>query len=572
MMIMIFLLAQLPVGSDTLGTAKINPDSLAADSLAEDTLPKYKIPEVVSFSDNAAAPPGALSAFPPNDYDLFLSDVFAATPYFNRDGLIYCRGNDPYRFSVTLNGRPMNRRPSGYFDVDEIAIQILDRVAVTGRGIDLQTKTNHYARPYSYIRFTALGTTTLYDLNFARPITDDMGFYGAGFYCRARIPRDTLTVLSTTNAYYADFYWNNFFKSRLDLFYNERSTGDGRKNETYDAALTLGRGCVKTQFYCDAYGLTERDSSSGFYAAVNDLTYGLLSRGNHRAATIDIAWELGGTGDNSSSETPWSGRQSFGFYYIGHGHVEAAKKIARARFALSSAFDYIDGSKSVLMPGGSAEFALADSQYLFATVQRDYRTPSLNENFGHYQIYDPQFPAYGNPDLRYEYGWREAAGFSGRNLTLALYKDDYHDYIYANSGYADTIYQFVNRVSARALGVEEFLELPVRWGFSFGLYGDYLIRADSLTSNPKYNAEFSLAWQAEKGRARYKIIGWGRYLGPRFPGGHADPRPVFSTAAQVKFVTLLAALKFENVLDEQIRDFPLPARNISLSVKWEFWD
>jgi outer membrane receptor protein involved in Fe transport len=571
-MIMIFLLAQLPVGSDTLGVAKTNPDSLAVDSLAEDTIPKYKIPEVVSFADGGAAPPGALSAFPINDYDLFLSDAFAVTPSLNRDGLIYRRGNDPYRFSATLNGRPLNHRWSGYFDVDEIAIQFLDRVAETGRGIDFQTKINHYARPYSYLRFTALGSTTLYDLNFTRPITNEMGFYWAGLYCRTWIPRDTLAVLSRTNAYYADFYWNNFFKSRLDLIYDGRSTGDGRKNETYDAALTLGRGSVKTQFYCDAYGFSDRDSLSGFYAANNDLTYGLLSRGNHRAAMIDIAWELGGTGDNSSSETPWSGRQSFGFYYIGHGWAEVVKKIARARFALSGAFDYIDGNMSVFMPGARVEYTLADSQYLFATVQRDYRAPSLNEIYGGNLVYDPQFPFHGNPDLRYEYRWREEAGFSGRNLTLSLYKNDYHDYIYAVSEYADTFYQYDNRVSARALGVEDFLEFPVRWGFSFGLCGDYLIQADSLPSYPKYNAEFSLAWQAEKGRARYRIIGWGRYLGPRFPGGQADLRPVFSAAAQVKFITLLAALKFDNVLDEQVRDFPLSARNVSLSVKWEFWD
>ena len=40
----------------------------------------------------------------------------------------------------------------------------------------------------------------------------------------------------------------------------------------------------------------------------------------------------------------------------------------------------------------------------------------------------------------------------------------------------------------------------------------------------------------------------------------------------MKFVTLTAILRADNIIDDRIDDFFVPERNISLSLKWEFFD
>jgi len=560
-MIMIFLLAQLPVGSDTLGIAKTNLDSLAADSLAEDTLPKYKVPEVVEIAEPVVWGPGSIAPFAVNDYDLLLSDAFATTPFLVNGGLLYHRGSEPYRIPVTLNSHTLINQ-LGYFNVDWLAANFIDRITVNGDAVGFHTLVNRYDRPYSHLRFMVLGKTTLYNINFTRPVTNNMGFYTAGTYRRNRVAGDT--AYETANSFYADYYWNNFFKSRVDFVYNGSAVGEKQKTEFIDASLIMGRGAIKTNIFF-TYDRFDFDSS---VVRADDADYGMTVSGLHDMNFSRIGWHFTVKGDNARIQGPLPPLTDRFEYFI-QGGFTAAKGWGHFQGVLNGDLDFVDSEGFFPAPTVKVAYNLFDSLFLFVSLNRVYRIPTIIERNGFPFVPDSYFPEIGNPNLVPEISWRQEAGFKFKNWLIALYKNDYQNYII----YRDLLYPpFINIPETDFVGVENTLELPLAWGFSAGIAGHYLIHAETYPHCPKYNAEFSLAWQAEKGRARYKIIGWGRYLGPRFPVGQGDPWPVFSAAAQVKFVTLLAALKFENVLDDQIRDFSVSARNISLSVKWEFWD
>jgi outer membrane receptor protein involved in Fe transport len=202
---------------------------------------------------------------------------------------------------------------------------------------------------------------------------------------------------------------------------------------------------------------------------------------------------------------------------------------------------------------------------------RSYRIPSFSELDSSSYVFDPDFPRIGNPELVPEFVWRQEAGVRYRDLSVTLYRNDYENYIQDRWYPFGQYFHTVNIPRASILGVETALDLPLAWGFRLGFGGDYLIDSESELIYPKYRAGAELYWRTERGRARFKIFGRGRYLSPDVPGG-ANLRPVFTLGALIRFVTLTGSLRIENLLDDANPDFPVPERDISLSVKWEFLD
>jgi outer membrane receptor protein involved in Fe transport len=209
---------------------------------------------------------------------------------------------------------------------------------------------------------------------------------------------------------------------------------------------------------------------------------------------------------------------------------------------------------------------------LYVNLGRSFRIPSLSELDSNSRAFDPDFPRVGNPELVSEFSWRQEVGCRYRNLLATFYRRDYQNYIMNRWNAFEQYYHTVNIPRVDFMGVETVLDMQLAWGFRFGFGGDYLIHSEEELAYPKYNAAVSLSRQTEKGRARFKIFGQGRYLGPRFSWGGSDHRPVFNFGALVRFVTLTAILRVDNILDDEVDDFCIPERDISLSVKWEFVD
>jgi len=543
-------------------------DSLKNDSLALDTLPKYKIPEVVEIVESVAKGPGSFVEYAVNDDDLFLSDAFAVSPFLAKGGLLYRRGSEPYRIPVTLNSHPLTNQLTGYFNIDRLAAQFVDRITVNGDNVDLHTLINRYNRPYSHIRFMVLGKTTLYNINFTRPITNEMGFYTAGTYRRIRVAVDTGFAYETANSFYADYYWNDFFKSRVDLVYNGSAVGEIQKTEFIDASLIMGRGDIKTNIFFN-YNHFDFDSST---IRAGDAVYGATVSGLHDLSFSRLGWHCTIKGNNARIQVLPSPPRIDQFEYTIQGGLTATKEWGRFQGILTADLDFVGRDGFFPTPDLKISYNPFDSLFLFVNVNRLYRIPTVIERCGFSHAWDPHFPNWGNPNLVPEVLWFQEAGYRYKNWRVSFYKNDYQNYIKYRRILAEPGVRPVNIPKTDFLGLENTLELPLTWGFTAGIAGNYLIHAEPDLYYPKYNAGFSLDWQAEKGRARFKITGWGRYLGPRCPGGKADLRPVFSAAALVKFVTLTAVLRVDNILDDAVSDFFVPERDISLSVKWEFFD
>lgn len=568
MIIILFFLTQLPVVADTVNPAADIPDSLITDSLTVDTLPKYTIPEVLEIADPGPPEPGSIAAVTINDYDLFLSDAFAVSPFLVKAGLLYRRGSEPYRIPVTLNSHPITNQLTGFFNIDRLGAQFIDRITVNGDNVDLHTLINRYNRPYSYIRFMVLGKTTLYNINFTRPITNDMGFYTAGTYRRSLVSDDTGFAYETANSFYANYYWNNFFKSRVDFVYNGSAIGEKQKTELIDASLILGRGAITTNIFFN-YNHFDFDSSA---VRADDAAYGAILSGLHDLNFLRLGWHCTIKGDDARIQVlPWPPNTDQFEYFI-QGGITAAKEWGRFQGILTADLDFVGRDGFYPAPDLKISYNPFDSLFFFVDVSRTYRIPTIiDRSFFHYDWdpYFPNFPTVGNPNLLPEISWRQEAGYRYKGWLVTFYKIDYQNYI----KYRDLPDRGpFNIPKTDFIGVENALELPLTWGFAAGIAGNYLIHAHTYRYYPKYNAEFSLSWQAEKGRARFKIFGRGRYLGPRFESDNADLRPVFSAEALVRFVTLTAVLRVDNILDDEVYDFPVSERDISLSVKWEFFD
>ena len=564
---MLFFLTQTPVEADTVKTAVGATDSLKNDSLVLDTLPQYKIPEVVEITEPVAWGPGSFAEYAVSDDDLFLSDAFAVSSFLVKGGLLYRRGSEPYRIPVTINSHPLTNQLTGYFNIDRLAAQFVDRITLNADAVGFHTLVNRYDRPYSHIRFMILGKTTLYNINFARPITNDMGFYTAGTYRRTRVAVVTEFAYETSNSFYADYYWNNFFKSRVDFMYNGSTLGEKQKTEFIDASLIMGRGDIKTNIFFN-YDHFDFDSST---VRADDAVYGATVSGLHDLNFLRLGWHCTARGDNARIQVPPSSPYTDQIEYIIQGGVTAEKKWGRFQGILTSDLDFVGRDGFFPIPKLNISYNAFDSLFFFVNVNRAYRIPTVIEREGLYSTWDPFFPSYGNPDLVPEVTWFQEAGYRYKNWLIAVYKNDYQNYIMYRED-LPFVYRPVNITKTDFLGVENTLELPLVWGFTAEIAGDYLIHTDTYINYPKYKVGMTLDWQAEKGRARFKIFSQGRYLGPRFSWGGADHRPVFSLGALVRFVTLTACFKVENILDDAISDFSVPERNISLSIKWEFFD
>ncbi len=561
---------------DTLGAVipaldTILTDSLRQDSVKADTMPViYPVPDIVQYRDRDPDNAGFLS-FQPRAYDLFLDDLLQSAGMLAKNGRLVTRGRvAPARAQLDLNSRVLENRIYGACDTRLMQLQCLESISPDGGDADLRTRINRYDRPYSHIRFTTLGNTTLYNLDLTRALNNNIGFYLSGVY--SKHPAALSDSDETRNAFYGDFYTCGTISSRLDLIYSDRNLPGIEKGSMYDASLVLGKGPFRSRIFYNSQ-ITEHDNSTGIRPRSRTAHIGAEFRGDHDLSPFRFDWEARFNTDQIRT------RSVYPSYYIENDYLSSIDLAGeydpgRFRFVLGARGETDFDSDWYPAPRGRIGFAPKDSQELFLSLDRTYHRPTIGEQFGAEYVYDPSYILIRSDHPKTEDAWRMVAGYNMRNITLTFFNDEITDYIkYAHASYDDTSreYEVINIPHGRIRGFDLCAILPLRWGFSIGAAGNYLLEHED-GSCPDYSIFGSLAWLHTHGRARYEICGWGRYLGGRYGWSGGDDRPVLYAAAAIRYIALSMSLRIENILDDTISDFTVPSRNVTLSIQWEFWN
>ncbi len=550
---------------DTLGAVipaldTIITDSLPPDSVKADTMPViYPIPDIVQYRDRDPDNAGFLS-FHPRAYDLFFDDLLQLAGMLVRNGRLVTRGRAiPSRAEVVWDSRILKNRLFGFFDTRLIPLAFLESMTASGGNAYLHSRINRFDRPYSHIRFTTLGSTTLYNLDLTRAISNDVGFYLSGVY--SKHPAAASDSDETRNAFYGNFYTCGKLSSRLDMTYSDRNLPGTGKAVLYDAGLTLGQGPVRARLSYD-YQLAEYIQYS---ARSRDARVGLETRGDHPFDPYRFQWAAWFNTDDVRT------RASTALYYSERDYVagidlNGERRAGRFRFDAGGRVETEFDGTLYPIPRLRLGFAPADSQEVFVSLDRGYRRPAIVERIGSGYAYKSDLFLRPSPGLKDEYSWCAELGYRRKNIALTVFQEEVSDYV----SYAyDPLFSGLvaeNRPEMRIRGAEVSAAVLLIWGFRVAASGDCLLEDTHEFSNnyPDYSVFGNLSWVHEHGRARYEVCGWGRYLDDRHPVLHA--------AAAIRFVALTASVRIENILDDTISDFTVPSRNVTLSIQWEFWN
>lgn len=549
-------------------------DSLLPDSLAEDTIPViYPIPEIISYHSRASGI-FTVDALRPRPYDLFIVELLPAAGLLDRHGRLTSRGRTaPTRSQWFLNSRGMDNRINGAGDIRLMPLPFIEAAIITDGAADLWTRVNQYDRPYSHLRFTTLGSTTMYNLDLTRAVSAGAGFYLSGVYSRqAEAVADSD---ETRNALYASVYTGHPVSSRLDMLYSDRRLPGREKNTLYDAAVVLEHNAIQTRF---SYRAASDDYNNRYQVnpgvIVRNRTEQIRMEacGRRSFSSFIIDGELWFDMDRVRTRSMFSDGLTDRGWRSGAGLMGTIHP-GNFRLTMTGRGETDFQGGWFPDPGLCVGFAPFDSQEIFVSLRRTFRQATLSEKYGLGQVYDPEYPQLGNLDLKDEYSWTAELGYVKKGLKVIVYQSAVCDYIRYQpciSG-LDSFYVASNLSRATIRGLDLALSVPLGWGICLDAVGAYYFsHQDELC--PDYHLLGGLRWQAVKGRAHYEVAGWSRYLGPRYGRSSGDPRPVLSAAATIRFIALTASARLENILGDEIADFETPPRNFRLTIQWEFWD
>lgn len=564
---------------DTLGAGLLLPDtsrrdSLLSDSLAADTLPViYPIPDIVYYGGRGTEI-NTVDGLHPRVYDLFVRELLPAAGLLDQHGRLTGRGRTaPARSQWSLNSRRMDNRINGSGDIRLLPLPFIETAVIADGEADLRTQVNRYDRPYSHLRFTTLGSTTMYNLDLTRAVSADAGFYLSGVYSRQN---EAVTDSDETrNAFYASSYTGHPVSSRLDLLYSDRRLPGREKSTLYDAAVILGRKIVQARFSYRA----ARDEYVNRYQVNPGVTVHnrieqirMDAQGRPGFSPFILEWELWFKTDRVRTRSIFSDGLTDRAWRSGAG-LMGIRSLGNFRFTLTGRAETDFQGGWFPDPGLRVGFAPFDSQEIFVSLRRTFQQATLSEKYGLDQVYDPEYPQLGNLALQDEYSWNAELGYVKQGMKIIVYQSEVRNYIKYQpflSG-LDSFYAASNLSRATIRGLDLALNLSLGWGFCLDAAGAYYFsHQDELC--PDYHMLGGLRWQAAQGRARYEVAGWSRYLGPRYGRPEGDTRPVLSAATAIRFIALTASARLENIFGDEIADFDTPPRNFRLTIQWEFWN
>ena len=574
------------------------------DSTGIDSLKTYEIPAIINHAFDSNFTQRIFSIkqeIIPDYYDLDISDALYKMPWsviragMDQPFVLLAKGQVRGHYHVFLNNHRLYNALSGISHFDNIIVQFIDKIYLSSdqmhnAGLNILTKTNHYDRPFSLIQYsTGSYGSDLYTADLSRPLTNDLGFYLSGIHRSTHGHRTNNG--HTLNAYYANFYWQKIIPGRMDIIYASKTIGfPGSDQDTLngnletdfiDASICTGNDKHKFSFYytADHQKYLDLNTLSPFHDATK--TLGADIANYHSLMSFEGEYRLAGAIDMIESDAYGSYNTSLISYW-----TRLTKRFNKISLSGSCLLDLRDTEHFYAMPKLMTGIELFDSVFIFGSLARFYRSPTIMETHEPDSEYSDYYPLAGNPDLEPEYYWSWELSAKRNDAYITLYRHDYDDRILlVNDNDGRLIAQ--NTESWQTIGIESVLsaklylsqniekEKATMIGVSY--YGNYLIRGDTMPLLPKGNSSIDLS--IERQTHKYTI---GAKIREQFNGtrqdllnGEIDGSRIFSSIAYLRILDLHFSFRCDNIFNEEYSYIPgylMPTRNYSLSIKWNFRD
>jgi outer membrane receptor protein involved in Fe transport len=568
------------------------------DSTAVDSVITYKIPEIIEpLGDMHPVGEIAVGYYDQTTLDMLMGLPVAPLAYgYGNWSTVMNKGRKPSYTRVSVNGHMINTYLLGCVNLGLLPLHYFERLAFghTASGaefssVNFVSKINRYERPYSLARFMfASFESNEYGFDLTRGITNDLGFYLSGAHYKTDGHRENADaqLLSV----YANVYANYFLPMRFDVMYANADYGypgsttmsvEGRqKDEFLDVSGTTRLGKeILTVFY-ERQTLDYRDT-------VNDRTWGVKldhfgAASEGRDTLLGVSMHYGANFFVTLMEgEAYLSDISHGFDVslrleksFGRGYVRAGGRIERS-----------DYHNPILMPRCELGIKTLGSAEVYAAFLGDARSPSELETSAPLDSLNPYLTIVGNGSLEPEYCWCGEIGLRSDRYVLNAYRIRFNDYITVFTEFPG-FFRYGNLDTWEIQGIEAYVNLPLRTyssdssrmtEFVVGLAGNVTVSQDSAPRYPMLVTGAFASFRRDTPR-----LGFGLKLRAEFSsetydisGAEYSGYTVFSVAGLVKFMSLSCVLRVDNVFDEDyayVPYYPMPPRNFSVSVKWEFWD
>lgn len=576
--------------------------TMSQDSITADSTAGYEIPKIVHFDFDSAIekPLFNIQQNIPEDYDMNLAEALFHAPYMFMDfgtgqlTELSRRGQDSKHTTVFLNSHRIDNPLFGSTNILLIPIQFIEIVSVGGQhfglnDVDLDTKINRYTMPYSSLQFmTGAFNTNLYNIDFTRPITNDLGIYLSGLHWESQGYHTAVDF--KINSLYTNLYYNQTLPMRFDIIYfsNDRGMVEHptdiasveTKDSFIDACYVCGSNEHRIALYYTNYNNQYIDTISVSSLEHTTRNYGADINNYYSFDSFEIIYRFMGVVSKVDSDL-------YGSHSLHSLNLLAnmSKSFKTVLFTISNRGEFKDDNEFFYVPKLSVGFRCFDSTYLFGTIARNYRAPTLAEIYGTGNSPGPYGWVSGNSELVPEYFWSQEYGIKGGNSALILYRHNYEDLIMLQAD-SQEHYTPHNVDTWTTMGIEGFFEMPVRLDkdvsksvteISPGFGGYYLFKGDSLPFIPQAHARASLSFRRETERLGLGFTIRGELVGSRrdIQGNTLDPFTVVSVIGQVRFITLSFILRLDNISDQRyayIPPYTMEPRHLDFLIKWEFWD
>ncbi len=572
------------------------------DSTTVDSVQVYEIPEIIHFSFDSAIEKELHTTqnIVPEHYDLNLTEAISDSPYMLMNygtgqlSTISRRGQDPRHTTIFLNNHRIDNPLFGYIDLTTLPIQFIENISVGqnyfgSEGINLTSKVNHYDTPFSYINFTTgdFGSN-IYNIDFTRPITNDLGFYLSGLYWKSQGHR--VNSHFEINSFYTNFYYNQILPMRFDIIYFSNDYGisgditdihySKAEDKFIDACWICGDNEHKIALSYTSTKNQYTDTIAGSSQEHTIRNYGADINNYYSIDDFEIIYRFMGV--LSKIESDFYGAHSVHSLNL---FANVNKSFNAFLFSISNRGEIKNENKFFYAPKISVGINIFGSTYLFGSISRNYRNPSIAEMYAPYELFGPYGQVKGNSELLSEYYWSQEFGIKRKNSTLTFYKHDYDDLIVIQPNGNDYFMPH-NIDSWQTIGVETCLEVPVRLSdhlgtsvteISAGFSGNYIFKGDSLPFIPDGTARISLSLKRNTKRFGTSLTAKGEFVGHRqdMNGQLVDPFGIISVAGTIRFVTLSFTLRLDNIINEKyayIPNYTMEPRHLKFSIRWEFWD
>lgn len=549
-------------------------NEIAQDSIVVDSVKKYEIPAVVNFSQ-ADVFDSSLKQTRVIEPVLFFTgfkEVINLTPYLIKDQGYSLDIIAPYPLEMFLHSHSLNNYFTESFNLVLLPINFLKTARLNnGSGKDFQrleidTKVNTYEKPYSYLYFTMFGSNTIYNLDFTRAITNDIGFYLSGLYSREYKDYDQLYL--RTNGGYANIYYNQFIPARLDVIFTDNDYGTLWSIDFSDITLTAGNELYKFALFRTANGTEYLDTLNNIRYQNHLTTYGTNHQMLFSYKNIENIFGFNAT----------MNRFEYGFnsfkndndleFYQGVNY-----SLNRFCAGLGYSVNYKLDKNLYFNPGGEIKYDIFDNMRIFGGLSLFHRRANFIAYYGNENLAIKDFNIMGNPDIKDEKYFRKEVGLQIKKLSFNFYHCAISNPISYRRDSAN-YYSAVNFEKGEIAGLKLFYDIPLGRYFSCAGAFNYLLNNEPSSTFPRTNAKLYLNWQRKTERSVICLFTKFNYVSDRYDlaENHYGQFWTIAPGLTIKFLTLKLSMMIDNILDQKPADFPDVERAFNLEIKWEFWD